>query len=479
MFNKNKFLSFSLICLQCFIMLFLFNSCTKAIIENEFGDEYYRSVTERANLNYNSNKYLYNDFSNGIDDRFSLCTGVWGNDGNIYHQGNVAENIFLTNDNKLAIRINGDYYRGEQVGKTNGIRTGGAIVTDEDFGPGRYEVRMRSATRGGVCSAFWMYQCNSIDPSINGWNEIDIEIVGGNTAAYDSILYTTWQNAKNPNTKKYNLSDFVLNDGEWHVHTFDWYTDYKGTGKGRIDWFIDGNLVYWTQEKVALKSGNIWLGGMRSGEWIGESKFETDWMLTDWIKYIPFENMNGWEKTGYENSYNTHDKKFPINRINLTDEMLNQKLANNGFEKIDNELPFLFTNDNSDYKINFKSFVAVGWKKSNDCNYEIVHDAVTGNNALKIDNGNVFQKIEGAFENFEYNLDFYAKKLNIEKNAKLKICYFDDENKLISSESISIDSTEYMNYKKNIITPKNCKELGVYLSDGCFDDVKCTYNGRW
>lgn len=478
MLKKSSLFLLCLVYMQCFMMFFLFNSCSKNDIKNNFGDDYYNSVSERANINYNSNKYLYNDFSNGIDERFSLCTGTWGNDGNIYHQGNVAENIFLTTDNKLAIRINGDYYRGSKVGNTNGIRTGGAIVTDEDFGPGRYEVRMRSATRAGVCSAFWMYQCNSTDPSINGWNEIDIEIVGGNAASYDRILYTTWQSAKNPNTKKYNLDNFVLNDGEWHVHTFDWYTDYMGTGKGRIDWFIDGKLVYWTDDKVALKSGNIWLGGMRSGEWIGESKFETDWMLTDWIRYIPFDNMNGWEQTGYKNSYNTYDKNFPIDRINLTNDMLNQKIANGGFENIDDELPFPFMNDNSDYNVNFDSFVAVGWKKSDNCKYNIINDSYD-KNALQIYEGNVFQKIEGAFEGFEYCIDFYAKNNSIYKNGNLKVCYFNDEQKLISTEIITVKTNEYANYKKTIIAPTDCKEIGIYLSDGYFDNIKCTYNGRW
>ena len=449
-----------------------------------YGDDYFRSIGDRVTLDLDSPDYLYNDFADGIDSRFSLVTGIWGNDGYLKHQGLQADNIYLTTDGNLAIRINGDYYRGENVGTTNGIRTGAALVTDHDMGPGRFEVRMKAAPPSGVCSAFWTYQYDSADPTVNGWNEIDIEILGGGAnGGFDGVMYTTWQSAGKPNTsipKFDNVTDCAgirLNDNQWHTHTFDWYTDYMGTGKGRIDWFIDGKLVYHTESTVAIKSGTLWLGAWRPSEFAGDSKFDTAWMLADWVRYTPFLGMDGWIESDYKSEFNSYIKDYPTERITLTDEMLNQRLANTSFENVDTEstvpkVPFV-----EDYE----SHVAVGWLKrkilEDESNGVIVADAHSGTNAVKITQGAVEQEIEGAFEGFKYDFEFWAKKAD-GQNGKLLLRYYGSDGSIVLEETVEITSDDYQEYQKQIVAPQGCNKIRISLRNGIFDDMKCTYTGR-
>lgn len=465
--------------LSAFLLIISVTACKIGGVEEEaFGGEYYNTVADRANVDYTSEKNLYHDFSDGIDEGFSLVTAIWGNDGSLVHQGNVAENVYLTTDGALALRVNGDYYRGSAVGETNGIRTGAAITTDRDYGPGRYEIRMRSAVRGGVCSAFWVYEFDSDDPAQNGWNEIDIEIVGGGSGVYDKIFYTTWQRAGMANTQIQYLESLKLNDGEWHVHTFDWYTDYAGSGKGRVDWFIDGELLHYTEKDVSLKSGNIWIGAMRSGEWVGESLFETDWMLVDWVRYIPFSDMAGWVNSGYDNGFNTHIKNFPLERIEITEEMLCQRLANSGFENVDEALPYPLTADKLPYKTELSDFAAVGWRKgrsgSEKCECAIVRDT-NGGNALAVYSGEVYQIIEGVYEGYGYRLDFKAKRFADGGNGKLAVSYYDKDGRKMGGTAISVDSDEYTEYEEYFYIPCGCDHVSVSLSGAIFDNVQCFY----
>lgn len=48
-----------------------------------YGDDYFRSIGDRVTLDLDSPDYLYNDFADGINSRFSLVTGIWGNDDHL------------------------------------------------------------------------------------------------------------------------------------------------------------------------------------------------------------------------------------------------------------------------------------------------------------------------------------------------------------------------------------------------------------
>ena len=65
-----------------------------------YGDDYFRSIGDRVTLDLDSPDYLYNDFADGINSRFSLVTGIWGNDGYLKHQGLQADNIYLRSEER-------------------------------------------------------------------------------------------------------------------------------------------------------------------------------------------------------------------------------------------------------------------------------------------------------------------------------------------------------------------------------------------
>lgn len=443
----------------------------------DYGDEYFRSISDRVTLDYDNENYLYENFESDIDMRLSLINAVWGSREEYPHNGFQAENVFLTDDGLLALRINGNYYRGKPLGETNGLRSGGGLVSDFDAGPGRFEICMKAAPRAGTCSAFWTYQYNSSDPEENGWNEIDIEILGNGASTFDKPMYTTWQNASRPNSNAVSFEDVILNDNKWHIHAFDWYTDYLGTGKGRIDWFIDGKLVYWTDSNVSLKSGNIWFGGYSPDIFFaGSADFDSTWMLVDWVQYTPFKNMSGWVDTDYDNAFNRHIKTYPAERIHLSEDIINQRISNCGFEYIDSEetIPYQVADD-------FKNYAAVGWKKidstDGECSYEIV--SRDGGNALKVINGKVGQKIEAVFGGYKY--DFSCKAMNYTySNAEVEFIYYDKDGKILKHQLSEVyqATNEFKEIQTELIAPEGCYCIGINLMGGVFDDISCVYKGR-
>lgn len=455
----------------------------------DYGDDYFRQIGQRVTLDLDSPEYIFNDFSDPIDENFfSASIGTWNNDGQYKHQGVKEDNIFLTTDGNLALRINGDFYRGEEVDGTNGIRTGAALCTDNDMGPGRFEIRMKAAPRSGAVSAFWTYQFDSSDPNVDGWHEIDIEVVGGGpNGSFDSIWYTTWQKASGGNNTVQPLEDLgiTLNDNEWHTHTFDWYTDYMGTGMGRIDWFIDGVLTYYTESSVAYKSGNLQIGVWRPSEFGGTSEFESAYMLVDFVRYTPFLDMGGWISTNYSNQFNSHRKNFPTDaeRIELTEEMLNERLANTGFENVDTastapQIPF---------KVDYTEYAAVGWLKKAvgeiECSATTVTgtDAYEGERALKVSAGSVEQNIDSVFENYQYNLSFVGKKSSADTTSTVLIRFYNAGGIVIGSAEISIPITSlsYQEYTQTITAPANCGSMKICVrsenGDTFVDNLSCQF----
>lgn len=468
------------------LMMFCFCGCGHANNDDDkkynpntvydYGDEYFRGIYDRVTLDYDCENYLYEDFQFGIDSRLSIVNAVWGSKEEYSHNGFQKENVFLTDDGLLALRINGNYYRGESLGETNGLRSGGGLVSDFDAGPGRFEICMKAAPRVGTCSAFWTYQYNSSNPEENGWNEIDIEILGGGASTFDKPLYTTWQNASRPNTEAVAFDNIILNDGKWHVYAFDWYTDYLGTGKGRIDWFIDGKLCHWTENNVSLKSGNIWLGGYSPDiNFVGDADFDTTWMLVDWVQYTPFKDMSGWEDTDYDNSFNKHIKTYPVKRITIIDDMVNQRISNGGFEYVDSE-------SNVPYQVSdeLQNYAAVGWKKiyspEGTCSYEVIGGS--GGNSLKVTDGKIGQSIHGVFEGYKYDFSCNAM-IFPESNAQVEIVYYDNDGVVLKRQVLETaqKSNDFQKIQSELIAPENCKSLSIFLKNGVFDDVSCLFKG--
>lgn len=233
---------------------------------------------------------FYDEFENGVDpDLWLIGKMQWG--GTAANGGVIPENVAYTDDGILILNGNGDYYEGPIRGldsngikKSNGKRTGSAIISKDILGPGSYEVKMKVLPRFGACSAMWTYFS---DGSKN--HEIDIEIPG-NMKTFKYTLFSNWL-ATNSGSSVPVVPESPNNDGLWHTYRFDWHTDPK-----RVDYFIDGQIVTTDSTKVPTAKGRLWLGVWFPRDWNGNPNFDTGSLLVDYVKFTPF-NEAGFEES--------------------------------------------------------------------------------------------------------------------------------------------------------------------------------------
>ena len=232
------------------------------------------------------------------------------------HGGVIRENAF-TRDGKAVLRALGDTYTGPLRG-VNGQakRLGGVIKTQQRFASGRYEVRMKvlQAANMGVLSAAWTFFYKELtaasDPeafqkALSKGNvvtnnkiilnhEIDIEIKGLNL---DYPLFTNWIGEGGPEHVSQAIKTQRFDDNAYHIFRWDWHTG-GGTQEPQIDYYIDGQLITTSKNKVPYRAsyfnvGNwfAWWAGNDSGNYKAPD-FSTKEMLVDWVKITPFNEAN-------------------------------------------------------------------------------------------------------------------------------------------------------------------------------------------
>ena len=157
----------------------------------------------------------------------------------------------------------------------------GEYRTNDRYGYGRYEVRMKAAGGGaGTVSSFFTYTGPSDGQP---WDEIDVEILGKNT----------WQMQTNYFTNGVGGHEKVINLGfdaaaGYHNYAFEWRS-------GSIKWFVDGRLVKTengSRGAIPTHAGkimmNLWPGtGVDS--WLGQFRYSGQRTATyDWVKYTRY-----------------------------------------------------------------------------------------------------------------------------------------------------------------------------------------------
>ncbi|MCC5941588.1 MAG: glycoside hydrolase family 16 protein [Balneolaceae bacterium] len=135
----------------------------------------------------------------------------------------------------------------------------GEYRSNENYGYGRFEVRMRAARGDGLVSSFFLYTGPSEN---NPWDEIDIEFLGKNTREMQINYYT---NGVGGNEVMIDLGFDAADD--FNNYAFEWLPD-------RINWFVNGELVHTeTDESGTLPSHamkimvNLW-PGIGVDEWL-------------------------------------------------------------------------------------------------------------------------------------------------------------------------------------------------------------------
>lgn len=213
---------------------------------------------------------MYADFKNGCPDTFEK-SGDWTN-GSMF---NVTwrKTSCTFEDGKMQLTIDHDK-------KGSEIPYSGAELRSKGFyGYGRYEVSMKAIKNDGVVSSFFTYTGPSDN---NPWDEIDIEILGKDTTKVQFNYYTS---GRGNHEKMIDLGFDASED--FHTYAFEWRKD-------RIDWFVDGELVYSASSNLPVTESkimmNAWCGTGVDG-WL-KAFDDSNLPITaeyEWITFAPIE----------------------------------------------------------------------------------------------------------------------------------------------------------------------------------------------
>ena len=443
---------------------------------DERSEDYYSLVEKRNPFDKESELNFDDEITNGLDDKiWNTLDGYWENGGTTPHNGVRRRNIFYTKDSTgngyVALKARGNYNTEDPT--LGGKPEGSCLETKNSLGPGRFEVEMAAMPREGGVTALWTYKCTT-GSEATSQNEIDIEIGGG--GQYSNLWGTTWTTNTNKPTTDPDVSDICyMNDGKIHKYTFDWYTDYGTTGEGRVDWFIDGQLVY------RIKGGTVtnidmpvWLG-VWLPSWAGNAHWDEDFILVDRVSYTAFDAGQYYEESRTYTTYSPMDpSKSNIQNISfesITSKL--NKLANPSFE--------LTTEYAEDDYYGWNNF---GKSRGYTGTLAFVDDAKVGNKAAKVAagegndaDGYFYQRVSCSYEGFKYHLEIDAKLMDAADQAEIIIWQKDFSTvKSVSMKSIKIDSTSYKTYTADIEMAEGAATLDIFLHTtkgaALFDDAK-------
>ncbi len=172
-------------------------------------------------------------------------------------------------------------------------RQGGVLISNQRYGGGRYEARMKNLPGPNGCSCFWNYydSLNEANPpATRVYTEIDIEMpahVASPPAwsTWRKILgFNTWSKSDADADATYIQYNSSIDpfDGQFHVYRWDWRDG--SNGSRRIDWYVDGVLQSSTTQHVNDAPAQIWVGSWPA-PWAGMTyNFNVQHMYIDWVR---------------------------------------------------------------------------------------------------------------------------------------------------------------------------------------------------
>lgn len=401
------------------------------------------------------------------DDYWNALSGVWQNDSSSYpHNGVQTRNLFyVTNGSKtsLAFKGRGIYNTDSDSTRKNGYTypEGACIISKNHLGPGRYEIDLAAMPREGGVSAMWTY-CTTTGSEATSQNEIDIELGGNTSETYMREWCTTWTKHSSKATENVDVSKVCYtNDGKIHKYTFDWYTDYKGTGKARVDWFLDSILIATFSgeggEVVPTTEMPLWIG-LWFPNWASVASFDTDYMLVDGIRYTAFDSTQAYDdcraKAGYTQ---VTPSTAGIRTIDIDAVRGVNKIANGDFSSL-SKAP----QDDS----------YMGWSEDGASSGTVAlgDGASSGSKAFllsaKDDSGNngeyLVQKISNSYAGYSFDYDFEAK-LNAGSEAQIELHYLSIRDSNVETVTIPLEGEGFKTYTGSITLPEKTGNLRVDL----------------
>lgn len=408
---------------------------------------------------------FFDDFTNGVDyDAWQIGAGAWG-----YGNGGVVpDNVFYTEDGHLILRGNGFYYAKNEVkglgALKDGRNTGSCIISKFLVGPGHYEVKMKPLTRLGACTAFWTFTNRPSEIyTENDNHEIDIELPGGKTRSqisFKNVLNTNYVTESMNISKDIVVRDITngktinLADGKFHTFGFDWYTD-----PSVIIYFCDGHITAINDLFVPTLQSKLWLGNWfpNNAAFVGESLFETDYMVVDWVKYIPYLNQP-FEEWNPNVSVNSAERsQYPSSPIIL-------------------ENPNMIANGDFDALVNLEDKTNKGWFFNKLNGYDAVpvenicyisdDEGLGQTGALYLKEGGYASAVvDSVYEGQTYNLSFYGK--TNANDARVIIRFRDVTQGVIETKTIKVSGDTFKEYTEALVPPEGTYSIQIqtYFSD--------------
>lgn len=413
-----------------------------------------------SGIEIDENGSFFDDFSSGINkDNWIIGSGAWGN-GN---GGVVPGNVFYTDEGTLLLRGNGSYYSKNEIKGLgtlkDGRNTGAALISRFGTRPGHYEVKMKPLPRLGACSAFWTYaNRNGTAGEENDNHEIDIELPGGKNSgliSFKNILntnYVTESLSISQDTELEKVTEgktINLNDGNFHVFGFDWYTD-----PALIVYTVDGYVSAVSDSFIPTLEGRLWLGDWfpNNSGFVGNSLFETDYMEVDWVKYLPFKNQPFTEYNAAITVNEAEASQYPSSPIVRPSV---NKIANGDFEY------YLRKGTEEGYGFEF-SRLSSSEEEIKDVCYVSPDAGFQGSAGAVIRNGgylsSVIDSVYGG-QKFKFGVDAKSEG----GSSKIILRYRDSSESNISSETLEVTSTDWAHHEKEITAPDGTYSLLIQI----------------
>ncbi len=451
----------------------------------EFGDlTYYNSIEDRVSFNYNDERNIDEDFEGGMDDsKWYALEGAWHTtDATAPHNGMKHRNLYYTEDENgesyLAIKGKGYYYTGDDFEYNK--PEGGCIISKDHLGPGRYEIEMAALPREGAVTAMWTY-CTTTGNEATSQNEIDIELGGStNGTHYENLWATTWTKQNTKDTDAIDVTDYLhTNDGEIHKYTFDWYTNYKGTGEKRVDWFIDGIFMdSITGNAVPEYDTPLWIGVWFPPLWAGNPAFEEDYMLVKSVTYTAFETRQWYDTCKANAGYNKVDpSSLNIETLSWDEIKGVNKLSNSHLNTLE-EAP----RDGSYYGWIIEENAPGSLALTDGESDKAFALTAAGEEAGKDHGEYINQTLTDVYAGYKYHLNISARLMDETSEGNIEIRALNISGKGIGSDTIiPITSTEFNDYEYEITLPENTKSLRITITaeEGTviYDEASLVYLG--
>lgn len=160
----------------------------------------------------------------------------------------------------------------------------GEYGTQNKYGYGMYQVKMKPAKGSGVVSSFFSY--TEVDDA-DGGDEIDIEFLGKDTT---KVQFNYWDKGHGGHEYMYDLGFDASDD----FHVYGYYWNIEG-----ITWYVDGEPVHTAYQNIPENPGrilmNLWTGNDEG--WMGKlnytspMKADYDWFVYDEANSVEEANV--------------------------------------------------------------------------------------------------------------------------------------------------------------------------------------------